>query len=258
MRGKTLSSAWFPSVRTNPGAQLRLFCFPYAGGGASLFANWWRSVPRWIEVVGCHLPGREERIGEPPLQRMDRLQDAMVRELVPLLDLPFVFFGHSLGGLVAFHAVRRLRRIGLKLPQSLIVSASQAPHLPPRFPRIHGLAAEEFIEEIQRRYERIPDDILRNRATMELFLPVLRADFSLLETACFEPEPPLPCPILVCGAKDDAVVSENGLKAWSVHTSAECRLEMFSGDHFFVRSPAAELLPSLVSQLELHVATHSG
>jgi surfactin synthase thioesterase subunit len=215
-------------------------------------------MPPWIEVVGCHLPGHEERMNEQLLQRMDRLQDAMVCELAPLLDLPFAFFGHSLGGHVAFHAVRHLRRIGLKLPQSLIVSASQAPHLPLRFTPIQGLAEEEFLQEIQLRYERIPDEILKDRPTMELVLRILRADFSLLETTGFEPEPPLPCPILACGGKNDSVVSEAGMKAWSVHTAAKFRLEIISGGHFYVRSPASELLPRLVRELEIAVATHSG
>ncbi len=245
-----MKSAWFPACGVNPEARLRLFCFAHAGGAASLFATWSRRLPRWIEVVACHLPGRNERLREPLPLRMDRLLDAMAPEIRPRLNLPFAFFGHSLGARVAFYLARRLRSNGLQLPQFLFASACSAPHLPSRFSPLHALPSRHFIEELQRRYEPIPDLILQDPESLRMFLSILRADFSVLETTNYTAEPPLACPIVAYIAKDDAAVSASDVEAWSVQTSAAFRAEILEGNHFYLRSSTAQLLPSLVAALQ--------
>jgi medium-chain acyl-[acyl-carrier-protein] hydrolase len=245
-----LKSAWFPACGINPEARLRLFCFAHAGGGAHLFAMWSRIMPRWIEVVGCQLPGRNERLREPLPLRMDRLLDALEPEIRPRLNLPFAFFGHSLGARVAFYLARRLRSSGGGLPQALFASACSAPHLPSRLGPIHALPLRHFVEELQCRYEPIPELILRNPEALDMFLSVLRADFSVLETKNYTVETPLACPIVAYIAKDDATVSASDVEAWSVHTSAAFRAEILAGDHFYLRSSTGELLASLVAALQ--------
>jgi surfactin synthase thioesterase subunit len=244
-----LRSAWFPNCGVNPEARLRLFCFSYAGGGAHLFSAWPRLMPRWVEVVPCHMPGRNERLRENHLLRMERLLDAMEPEIRPLLNLPFAFFGHSLGARIAFYLARRMRSNSLQLPQVLFASASSAPHLPSRLGPIHALPSQHFIEELQRRYEPIPAEILDNPEAMNIFLSVLRADFAILETAGYSPEPPLECPIVAYIAREDATVFPSEVEAWSAHTSAAFRAETLKGDHFYLRSSTVQLIPSLVAAM---------
>lgn len=244
-----MRSAWFPACRVNPEARLRLFCFAHAGGGAHLFSAWPHMVPRWIEVVGCHLPGRNERLREPLPLRMDRLLDALEPEIRPRLDLPFGFFGHSLGARIAFYLARRLRSNGLPLPQVLFASACSAPHLSSRLSPIHALPACHFMEEVQKRYEPIPDLILRDPEALNIYLSVLRADFSVLETAHYTAGIPLSCPIVAYIAKDDATVAASDVEAWSVHTSSAFRAEILAGDHYYLRSSPVELLGSLAATL---------
>ena len=55
------------------------------------------------------------------------LVEAVVN-IVPLLDKPFVLFGHSMGALVAFELARRLMRDRNPLPERLFVQ----PQLHPR------------------------------------------------------------------------------------------------------------------------------
>ena len=43
-----------------------LLCFAGAGAGASAFAGWSGAVPAHAALLACQLPGREERIAEPP------------------------------------------------------------------------------------------------------------------------------------------------------------------------------------------------
>ena len=94
----------------------RLMCFPYAGAGASVFADWTRYFPAWMELLALTLPGREARFADEPVESVAAASEDVGRRLTPLLDRPFTFLGHSLGGLVAFETARWLRRHKLRSP----------------------------------------------------------------------------------------------------------------------------------------------
>jgi surfactin synthase thioesterase subunit/phosphopantetheinyl transferase len=120
-------SPWFPYRVPLAGARLRLFCFPFAGKGASVFRGWQDQLPPWAEVWPVQYPGRETRFKERPFGRLETLVRALCAELVPALDRPFAFFGHSMGALVAFEAARLLRREYGLAPVHLFVSGQGAP-----------------------------------------------------------------------------------------------------------------------------------
>src|SRR5215467_15197573 len=106
-------------VRSKPHALLRLFCFPYAGGGASLFRLWSDSLPPEIDMCPVHLPGREGRLKEPPFTSLTPLIQALAQALRPYMDIPFVFFGYSMGALISFELARHCEQ-----PMALVHSIS--------------------------------------------------------------------------------------------------------------------------------------
>lgn len=233
---RAVASVWFPSANSSPSSRGRLFCFAHAGGGASLFARWQRCLPPDIAVIACHLPGHEERLREPAIERMEHLLDAMMPALTPLLDRPFGIFGHSLGAWIGYGVARRLRRIGAPMPLRLGVSSCRAPHLPSQLSALHDLPTATMLTEVQRRYDPIPEPILRSRELLDLFLRVLRSDFALFETTSFSTEPPLSCPISAYGGSDDAVVTAADLRAWAEHTAAPgFQFQPLKGGHHYIR-----------------------
>ena len=251
-RAGTLNS-WTLIPRPNPAARVRLFCFPYAGGGASIFNTWPRGLPAEVEVVGVQPPGREGRIAETPIANLHELADALVRELTPQLDRPFAFFGHSNGGLMAFEVIRRLRRAGGPLPRLLVASGRPAPQLELDDPPIHALPYDEFIAEL-RRFKGTPDEILENEEIMELLEPLIRADFSLGETYRYDPEPPLDLPVTAFGGERDDEVPREKVEAWREQTTADFRVQMFPGDHFFLNGDREMVLQALTHELRPIVA----
>ena len=116
--------------RTKTKTQLRLFCFPYAGGGASIFRQWPENTPEGIEVCPVQLPGRENRIAESLFTRLSPLVDAMIEALDPYFDVPFTFFGYSIGAKIAFELARELRKKKGVHPLYLFVSGSRPSHIP--------------------------------------------------------------------------------------------------------------------------------
>jgi medium-chain acyl-[acyl-carrier-protein] hydrolase len=244
--------AWVRRQASNPQARLRLFCFPYAGGSASVFHSWAAALRSDVELNAVQLPGRENRLLDPPFIRLALLVEALAQILPPYLDRPYAFFGHSMGALIGFELARLFRKQGSPGPACLIVSGHRAPHLPDRRPPIHHLPDARFIEEL-RRLNGTPEEVLQHEELRDLLLPVLRADFAVCETYLYAPEQPLDCPIFVIGGEQDPEVSQDELAAWQLHTRGAFTLHMIPGDHFFLHS-ARPLLLNAVNRALIYAA----
>jgi medium-chain acyl-[acyl-carrier-protein] hydrolase len=240
---------WVTCPRPNPRAQLRLFCLPFAGGGASTYRLWPAALPSSVEVCPIQLPGREDRYREPAFTNLVGISRAVVRELMPFLDKPFVIFGHSMGALLAFEVTRALRHAHARTPRALFLAAYPAPHRPLPHPPIHQLPDAEFIEEM-RRMQGTPDAVLENAELMAFMLPILRADFEACDTYVCAAEPALECPFFLYGGREDREVDEQGLEQWRQHTRGSFTLQMLPGTHFFVQTQREQLLADVGRQLE--------
>jgi medium-chain acyl-[acyl-carrier-protein] hydrolase len=230
------SVGWVLRLRREGPPRLRLFCFPYAGGAAAVYRSWPDGLPRDIEVCAVRLPGREARFSERPFERARDLVAGAADALTPLFDVPFAFFGHSMGALLAFELARELRRRRGRQPVRLVVSGARAPQRPNPDPPVRHLPDREFLEEVRLRYDGIPGAVLANQELVELLMPCLRADFTLVETYAYADEAPLDCPISCFGGKGDPRVSADDLQAWGAQTASRFALRMFEGDHFFLQS----------------------
>jgi medium-chain acyl-[acyl-carrier-protein] hydrolase len=241
--------SWIACCEPRPQARLRLFCFPYAGSGASVFRTWPGGLPTDFEVCPVQLPGRGTRLMERPFSQLSPLVQALTQALSPLLDKPFAFFGHSLGSLVSFELARELRRQYGVYPVRLFVSSGHAPQIAHRGLPIHTLPEREFLAELHR-LNGTPTEVLAHQELMEIMLPVLRADFALYENYVYAPDSPLDCPISAFGGLQDHRVSHSDLEAWRDQTSVSFSLRMFPGDHFFLNTTPSLLLQVLSRELQ--------
>ena len=239
---------WFPLRDARRSAELRLFVFPYAGGRASAFRGWSRALPESIEVLALQPPGREQRLAETPLASVPEAVAAILPVLEPLCDRPFAFFGHSLGGLVAYEVVRALRARGAPLPVHFFASGSRAPHAPPPERPIHVLSGQAFLDRLLA-LGGTPPQVLACRELMELFTPMLLADFRMSETYRAERPEPLPMPLTALGGADDAEVSRERLALWSELAGAGFELLWFPGGHFFVHAEERGVLAAVARAL---------
>ncbi|CAN5691730.1 N/A [soil metagenome] len=244
-----MQTSWFIRRQPRPAVGKRLLCFPYAGAGASVFRDWDGAVPADVEVLAVQLPGRETRLRERPVDDVAEVVAHLVRDIEPYLDCPVVFFGHSMGGLVAFELARALIRAGLPAPAGLIVSARRAPRLPHVDAPLHSLDDTSFVAEIQRRYGGIPEAVLEHRDLLELLLPALRADIHALETWQYTPATPLDCPILALGGAEDRRVTAADLDAWAAETRGAFSRHVVPGGHFFLQSARPQVLSLVASVL---------
>jgi len=214
--------------------KMRLFCLPFAGGGAFYYKPWAEILAPEIEICAIQLPGRENRLRERPLTNVDTLVPIVLDTIDPLLDTPFAFFGHSMGGIIAFEVCRELRRLEKPAPNHLFISSACAPQLPRRKPLLHLMSDSELVEQLVR-YGGTPKEVLEDKDMMAMMIPLLRADFTLFETRNYIQEAPFAYPITVFGSTTDSRVSIEEMEAWKEHTSSPLRMSTFSGGHFFVK-----------------------
>jgi len=252
----TMKTPWLVNWKSNRKANVRLFCFPYAGGGDFIFHSWQQSLPDTIEVCPVQLPGRGLRITEPPCTEINKLIKAAGEALAPCLDKPFALFGHSMGALIAFELARHLRGEYGAQPVHLFVSGRCCPQT------ISGPLDSKLFDselpELLRRNNGTPEEVLDNSELMELVAPVLRADVVLCNSYVYVPQPPFRFPLTAFGGFADSGVPRSYMEGWREHTTGPFVLRMVPGDHFFVNTSRLLLLEAIAKELEHDMRGPSG
>lgn len=230
-------------------SRVRIFCLPYAGGSAFLFRLWQVGLSPEIEVCPVQLPGRENRLSETSFTHLTPLVQTLAPILRPFIEVPFALFGHSLGALICFELTRELRRLYDMQPLHLFVASYAAPQLPYPLPLISHLPDDQFLRHI-RSFNGTPEQFFEEPELLELFLPLLRADFSISETYSYTSERPLDCPITAIGGWEDPHIDRAMLSAWEAQTTNSFNLRLLPGDHFFIDQSRDALLKVIQSQLQ--------
>ncbi|MGX1760971.1 beta-ketoacyl synthase N-terminal-like domain-containing protein [Streptomyces lydicus] len=228
--------------------EFRLFCFPYAGGGASVFRKWGEWLPDHMEPWAVQLPGREDRLAEEPIDDLELMVDALDQALSPLLDRPFAFFGHSMGAIVAWRLTDRLRTARKVHPAHVFVSGCRPPTHARTEPLWHQLPDTELIGEL-RTMGATPEEILSDPELAQLFLPTIRADLAATESYQAPGRRPMGRVTAFAGT-GDAIVSPEQLRRWGELTDGPFDLEEFPGGHLFLTDNAKAVVARILERVD--------
>jgi surfactin synthase thioesterase subunit len=235
-----MTTPWL--LRTPQAApSVRLICFAYAGGNARMYGEWQKALGPDIEVCAVQLPGRGTRRNEEPFTSMAALIPVLADILHPRDDVPFIFFGHSLGALIAFELTRYFAAHHIRLPERLMVSAANAPGRRNASRGLHAMSDDELIEQL-RGFNGTPPAVMKYRELLVMALPAIRADFAVSETYQYRQAPLLTVPVTVLAGREDPLTSEAQIGAWACETNAPCDVHWFDGDHFFINEEEATVL----------------
>lgn len=239
---------WFAASAPRPSARLRLFCFPYAGGSASIFRSWGDLVPSAIEVRPIQLPGRGGRLHEKAFTDMVDLVNALADGISGLLDKPFAMFGHSMGAVISYELAHVLQQRKGLAPIHLFVSGRGAPQLSRGDSRLYELPEPELIAEL-RNMQGTPAGVLENQELLQLVLPLLRADFEVIGAYRYSPHDKFACSISAFGGIADPHISRDDLQQWCEQSTGTFSLRMFPGNHFFLHSQERAVVQTILDQL---------
>jgi medium-chain acyl-[acyl-carrier-protein] hydrolase len=243
-----VSAPWFGPARPRPLADVRVVCFPYAGGSAAPFRRWPELLPPWLELWTANLPGRERRIAEPALTSIEAIVLAAADALVDSVPAPFALYGHSMGAMIAYELAHEVVRRGGPEPCGLLVSGARAPHLSEEREPIHHLPDAEFIDAL-RDLDGTPAVVFENAELLDLLLPTLRADFTAVETYRHRIRPTLAGPLVAYAGADDTVVGVAEVEPWCEHTRGPCRVRTIAGGHFFILDEPTTFVRQLVDDV---------
>jgi medium-chain acyl-[acyl-carrier-protein] hydrolase len=239
---------WMVNLTPQRQGALNLICLPFAGGGTSAFHDWAPGLGPEVNVWAARLPGRETRLAEDPYHDLNALVRALTSAVSALTTQPYAVFGHSMGALISYELVRRLRDIGRPQPVALIASGNDAPHRPFHGDQLHLLPDDRLIGAL-REYGATPEIFLQRPELLEVFLPMIRADFAVAETYQYRPGRELQCPIVVCRGAQDPDTTEAGCLAWQELTTGPCAQHCFDGGHFFINTARPQLLDAITGEL---------
>ncbi|MBU0994179.1 MAG: alpha/beta fold hydrolase [Proteobacteria bacterium] len=226
-----MSTPWIRLSKTaEPGT--KVFFFPYSGSGPQAYMPFAENSN--FDLYALEMPGRGRRFTEKMHDSIHKIVEEACNHLVNLLDhRPFIFFGHSLGGILAFETTLELRRRGFESPGRLFVSGINPPHLPATVPPISHLPYDAFVERL-RELGGTPHEILENAEMLSILVPILRNDFAVYENYIHQTKGSLSCPITALGGAHDHCCPSENLEKWSEKTEGPFLKHIFDGGHFFI------------------------
>jgi surfactin synthase thioesterase subunit len=225
-----------------------LICLPFAGAGASFFRRWRPSAPDGLTILPVQLPGREERVAEPPHTDVGSAADEACRWAVRQLAgaQRTALFGHSLGAELAYELAWRLLDQGVWVAR-LFVSGAPGPRNR-TLERVSHLDDAGFIDGLQRitGYRHGALDHPEMRA---IVLPSLRADTQMHEAYSSAHAERLPIPITSLRGRDDELVTAAQAREWSGETSAGFASVEVGGGHMYLAEAPETVLRTALGEL---------
>jgi len=226
----------------------RLYCFPFAGGTSLSYRPLIKSgqLLRNCNAYALELPGRGVRMQEPLTQDIATIKNECLQAIIPYVDYPLVFFGHSMGAILAFELLADLEAAYPQLNAHLIVSASNAPKHSLLKHDVSQMNDGEFIALLLT-MGGIPPAISKNEALMQFFLPRIRSDFALLKQYKVRDQVVLRSPLSVIAASDDDNLQHAAVIDWQQYTQANYQITWCTGGHFYLEDNL-NLLSDLLNQ----------
>ncbi|MFJ5535177.1 thioesterase II family protein [Streptomyces sp. NPDC093261] len=242
----TDAERWLRRFRPDASTRVRLVCFPHAGGSASFYHPVAMTHAAAADVVVLQYPGRQDRRHEPLVLSVAEY----VARIGPVLEqerpLPTVYFGHSMGAVLAFETALALADTPAA-PRAIVASGRRAPATH-RDERVHLRDDDGLLDEL-RKLNGTQADLLGDEEIVRMALPAVRGDYRVIETYQAVPGSTVDCPITVLVGDDDPKTTVAEADQWREHTTAGFRLRTFPGGHFYLAEHQAEVNAELAAAL---------
>lgn len=225
---------------------MKLICFPYAGGSSTIFSQWNRFIHKDIVIKAVELPGRGALFTRPFFKSLEEAVDTLFAEIrEDIQQGPYAFFGHSMGGLLVYKLLEKIRKENCPMPLTAFLSGRKPPHIFDEDDTYGSLPEEEFKEKIKE-MGGTPPGFFDNPDLVSYFLPILKADFDILLTDLVNPEEitPFSVPFVFFAGAEENITEEEG-RAWGLYSEHPLVEKRFPGGHFFLNDDPESLVKEI-------------
>jgi medium-chain acyl-[acyl-carrier-protein] hydrolase len=250
-RARGADQRWIVPISEQAQATQIVVCFPQAAAGAAAFSDWADALGQHVAIYAVRLPGRESRLMEQPVSDVSEVLDALVESVMALPEGEVSFFGHCLGGLIAYELSDRLIQENSRPPARLFISAQVNPGVdePSAEDMVHDLALPQLIEHL-RELGGTPPEVLAHERLMRLMTPAIRADLRMGDTYRWRGDSPLPIPIIALSGQTDDLALPQVMEGWAAFTTDTFDLHVLPGGHFFMAEQKDTVLDLVRSHLD--------
>jgi surfactin synthase thioesterase subunit len=241
---------WLLTLEPRAGAAMQLLCFHHAGGGAYGFRRWARLLAPQVELIAVQLPGREDRLREAPLTSAAEVIAGLLPEFKRLINRPYAVFGHSMGAVLAYLlAEETTRRQDLPAPARVFISSSKHPQVMANGPSSTDAVYDDatLLTKLKR-LGGTPRALLEEESFTQMILPIVRADFRLLDAIVLDPTTVIDAPISVFRGAAEGVHASSA-DDWRPFTSASADERVFPGGHFYLHARPADVVGTILGAL---------
>lgn len=231
---------WIHRFHPTDDSEFRIVCFPHAGGSASYFYGLSEALSPESDVLAVQYPGRQDRRAEGCVENFAELAELTYAALRESEDgRPTVFFGHSMGAVLAFEVARRYQDDTGAPPSWLLASGYPPPSLL-RGGTVHLRDDDGLIDEL-RSVGGTDPVYLENKHLRASVLFAVRGDYTAIETHPRVTGVRLDCPITMLTGTDDPHTTIAEAEAWREHTTGAFSLHVFQGGHFYLDQHGQEI-----------------
>ncbi|MEE9355675.1 MAG: lipocalin-like domain-containing protein [Methylococcaceae bacterium] len=229
--------------------EFRLFIFLPFGFGNDTVSWSWRNSFEDNDNVEVWL------IGASNISDWQQLTTCLVKQMLPLCDLPFIVYGHSMGGIVAYETVVALEQQHQISPLVFIPSSVAPPGIFERLkvlPPIYDMDDEMDMPTCRNLLEKSQIILPLQSGVKPLPDDAIQCDIELIKTYRSQHVgTPLSCSILALQANNDILVKDPvTLSLWQDYTKGQFQFKEVEGTHLYFMNPPQSLFTTIKSFLQ--------
>jgi medium-chain acyl-[acyl-carrier-protein] hydrolase len=207
-------------------------------------------LPHGVDCSAVEYPGHGRRQAESPLVNISDLGAELANRWRPVQRGLYGFFGHCMGGIVAFETCHEIARLGGRQPHVLVVSGQGAPHVEQTYPPFENSSHDPIIDYL-RSLNGTPTELFSDADALEPMMRALRADIAACRTYSVGRREPLSIDILLYGGTEDPRTTRENLEAWTELSTGRLSTRLFTGDHFFIKTNPSRVAQALAQDLKM-------
>lgn len=212
----------------------KVFLLPYAGSSVMTYSPWKNYIPGNIELVFLEMQGRGIKSEQTMSADFEFVVNQLYKEITSeITDEKYVIFGHSMGSLLAYELYYKIASEGFKMPEEIILSGRLSPELCIHMKKVSEYPENDFLKEVAV-YGGLPEEIKINKELRDYFVPIMRADFKLIENYTYtNRHEMINCNLTIFYGNNDYSTPSDEIVEWRKKAGKKFSCIEFPGGHFF-------------------------